>query len=114
MHVQTLIAQPSVEAFNVTALDRLTRPNEILLNPVLKPHVTKLVVCNPRRNALLKEGSKSDRIDARKLPFRERYNQRWIVQRLGYLTPAQARQQLAPGRAISISRRRITKDSFQL
>ena len=34
---------------------------------LLKPHVTKLVVCNPRRNALLKEGSKSDRIDARKL-----------------------------------------------
>jgi transposase InsO family protein len=26
--------------------------------------------------------------------FRERYNQRWIVQRPGYLTPAQARQQL--------------------
>jgi len=26
--------------------------------------------------------------------FRERYNQRWIVQRLGYLTPAQARHQL--------------------
>jgi len=26
--------------------------------------------------------------------FRERYNQCWIVQRLGYLTPAQARQQL--------------------
>ena len=26
--------------------------------------------------------------------FRERYNQRWIVQRWGYLTPAQARQQL--------------------
>lgn len=26
--------------------------------------------------------------------FRERYNQRWIVQRLGYLTPAKARQQL--------------------
>jgi putative transposase len=26
--------------------------------------------------------------------FRECYNQRWIVQRLGYLTPAQARQQL--------------------
>jgi transposase InsO family protein len=26
--------------------------------------------------------------------FRERYNQRWIVQRLGCLTPAQARQQL--------------------
>ncbi len=26
--------------------------------------------------------------------FRERYNQRWIVQRLDYLTPAQSRQQL--------------------
>src|SRR5271170_8046499 len=37
------------------------------LYDLLKPHVTELVVCNPRRNALLKEGSKSDRIDARKL-----------------------------------------------
>jgi transposase len=37
------------------------------LYDLLKPHVTKLVVCDPRRNALLKEGSKSDRIDARKL-----------------------------------------------
>jgi len=37
------------------------------LYDLLKPHVTKLVVCNPRRNALLKEGNKSDRIDARKL-----------------------------------------------
>ena len=26
--------------------------------------------------------------------FRERYNQRWIIQRLGYVTPAQACQQL--------------------
>src|SRR5258707_7841662 len=30
-------------------------------------HVTKLVVCDPRKNALLKEGNKSDKIDARKL-----------------------------------------------
>ena len=37
------------------------------LYDLLKPHVTELVVCNPRRNALLKEGSKSDRIDAKKL-----------------------------------------------
>src|SRR5271154_4855652 len=37
------------------------------LYDLMKPHVTELVVCNPRRNALLKEGSKSDRIDARKL-----------------------------------------------
>ena len=37
------------------------------LYDVLKPHVHQLVVCNPRRNALLKEGSKSDKVDARKL-----------------------------------------------
>ena len=37
------------------------------LYDVLKPHVQEIVVCNPRRNALLKEGSKGDKIDARKL-----------------------------------------------
>jgi Transposase len=37
------------------------------LYDLLKPHVHKLVVCDPRRNALLKEGSKSDKVDARKL-----------------------------------------------
>jgi len=37
------------------------------LYDLLKPHVVELVVCNPRRNAYMKEGSKSDRIDARKL-----------------------------------------------
>jgi len=37
------------------------------LYDLLKPHVTELVVCDPRRNAYMKEGSKSDRIDARKL-----------------------------------------------
>src|SRR5437016_13649939 len=37
------------------------------LYDLLKPYVTELVVCNPRKNALLKEGSKSDRIDAHKL-----------------------------------------------
>jgi transposase len=37
------------------------------LHDLLKPHVTEVVVCNPRKIALLKDGSKSDRIDARKL-----------------------------------------------
>jgi transposase len=37
------------------------------LYDLLKPHVTNVVVCDSRRNALLKEGSKSDRIDGRKL-----------------------------------------------
>jgi transposase len=37
------------------------------LYDLLRPHVTSVVVCDPRRNALLKESNKSDRIDARKL-----------------------------------------------
>jgi len=37
------------------------------LYDLLRPHVARLVVCNPRKNALLKAGNKSDRIDARKL-----------------------------------------------
>jgi transposase len=45
------------------------------LYDLLKPHVARLVVCNPRRNALLKVGNKSDRIDARKLAELLRGNQ---------------------------------------
>ncbi len=37
------------------------------LYDLLRPHVTKVLVCDPRKNALLKIGNKSDRIDARKL-----------------------------------------------
>jgi transposase len=37
------------------------------LYDLLKPHVTQVTVCNPRKNALLKSGNKGDRIDARKL-----------------------------------------------
>jgi transposase len=45
------------------------------LHDLLKPHVTRLLVCDPRKNALLKDGSKSDRIDARKLAELLRGNQ---------------------------------------
>ncbi len=37
------------------------------LYDVVKPLVKRLVVCNPKHNHLLKQGSKNDRIDARKL-----------------------------------------------
>src|ERR1035438_6776558 len=37
------------------------------LYDILKPHVTELIVCDPRKNALMKEGNKSDKVDARKL-----------------------------------------------
>ena len=37
------------------------------LYDLLKPHVTEPVVCDPRKNALMKEGKKSDKVDARKL-----------------------------------------------
>ena len=33
-----------------------------------------MIVCNPRKNALLKHGNKSDKIDARKLAERLRLN----------------------------------------
>src|SRR5271168_764481 len=45
------------------------------LHDLLKPHVSRLVVCDPRKNALLKDGNKSDRIDARKLAELLRGNQ---------------------------------------
>ena len=45
------------------------------LHDLLKPHVSRLVVCDPRKAALLKEGNKSDRIDARKLAEMLRTNQ---------------------------------------
>lgn len=37
------------------------------LHDLRKPHVRNLVVCDPRKNAGLKDGSKCDRSDARKL-----------------------------------------------
>jgi len=37
------------------------------LHDLLLPHVTRVVVCDPRRNALLKAGNHNGRVDARKL-----------------------------------------------
>src|SRR5213083_97333 len=42
------------------------------LYDLLKPHVTEVLVCNPRKIPLLKHGNKSDKIDARKLAERLR------------------------------------------
>src|SRR4051812_42143902 len=47
----------------------------VWLYDLLNARVDKLVVCNPRKNALLKDGNKSDRIDARKLAELLRGNQ---------------------------------------
>jgi len=37
------------------------------LHDVLEPHVQRLVICDPRKNALLRQGNQNDKIDARKL-----------------------------------------------
>ena len=37
------------------------------LHDLLKPHVTQVLVCDPRKNTPMKIGNKNDRIDARKL-----------------------------------------------
>src|SRR5689334_19914586 len=42
------------------------------LYDLLKPHVSEVLVCNPRKIPLLKQGNKSDKIDARKLAERLR------------------------------------------
>ena len=36
------------------------------LYDLLKPHVTKLVVCDPRENKSMREGNQNDKIDARR------------------------------------------------
>jgi hypothetical protein len=51
----------------------MTRPKQTAtsaawLYDLLKPHVAKVLVRDPRKSALLKDGSKSDRIYARELP----------------------------------------------
>jgi hypothetical protein len=55
------------------------------LYTLLKPHVTRVLVCDPRKNALLKVGNKSDRIDARKLAELLRSNLLRPVDALVYL-----------------------------
>ena len=35
------------------------------LQDLLKPHVSRLVVCDPRKNALMRDGNQNDRVDAR-------------------------------------------------
>ena len=45
------------------------------LHDLLKPQVSKVVVCDPRRNALLQEGNQNDRVDARKLAELLQHNQ---------------------------------------
>src|ERR1035441_3594825 len=37
------------------------------LYDLLKPHVSQVLLCDPRKNASMKEGNKSDKIDARRL-----------------------------------------------
>ena len=44
----------------------------VWLYDLLKPHVTEVLVCNPRKIPLHKQGNKSDKIDARKLAERLR------------------------------------------
>jgi hypothetical protein len=50
----------------ILSLEPEHRKNRLATTEV-QPQVQHIVVCNPRRNALLKEASKSDKVDARKL-----------------------------------------------
>jgi len=48
------------------------------LYDLLKPHVTRVVVCDPRKNKSMREGNQNDKIDARRLAE---------LLRLNHLTP---------------------------
>ena len=45
------------------------------LHDLLQPHVSRLVVCDPRKNALMRDGNQNDRADARNLAELLRTNQ---------------------------------------
>jgi len=45
------------------------------LHDLLQPHVSRLVVCDPRKNALMRDGNQNDRVDARNLAELLRTNQ---------------------------------------
>jgi len=72
--LETIVA---TEAAALTRLVKgLSRPLHVVLEEstqadwlqgILGSHVSEMVVCDPRRNKLLSEGSKADKIDARKL-----------------------------------------------
>jgi transposase len=79
------------------------------LYDLLNPHVDQLVVCNPRKNALLKDGNKSDRIDARKLAELSRGNQLKPVYH-GELQAVLARTGVRMLRELSRSYLTIVKD----
>jgi hypothetical protein len=37
------------------------------LHDLLKPYVSRLVVCDPRKNALMRDGNQNDRVDCAQL-----------------------------------------------
>ena len=71
------------------------------LHDLLKPHVTKVVVCDPRKNALLKSGNKNDRMDARKLADLLRAGLQCITDRTGCVVCASWRAVISRSREIS-------------
>jgi transposase len=76
------------------------------LYDLLQPHVAQLVVCDPRRNALLKAGNKNDRVDARKLSD---------LLRAGLLTPVYHGQSgVRTLRELARSYLTVTKDATRV
>jgi hypothetical protein len=76
------------------------------LYDLLHPHVAQVVVCDPRRNALLKAGNKNDRVDARKLSD---------LLRAGLLTPVYHGQSgVRTLRELARSYLTVTKDATRV
>ena len=62
------------------------------LHDLLKPHVNRLVVCDPRKNALVRDGNQNDRVDARTnqvhAVYHGKHGTRALGQTLGTMTAA--------------------------
>ena len=77
------------------------------LYDLLKPHVTKLVVCDPRKNVSMREGNQSDKIDARRLAELLRRS-RFIQPRVNRLYARRKNAELFLGHVTAQNIKRVT------
>ena len=64
------------------------------LHEVIRTYVTEVIVCDPRRNKLLEDGSKADKVDARKRGRPQPGRQNFLLRRQRHLTGR--REQIQP------------------
>jgi hypothetical protein len=71
-------------------------PQPARLYDLLKPQVTKLVVCAPRKNASMREGHQNDKIDARRIVNVVAHIQTSLPRKPGCRDPRPSKAQRSP------------------